>query len=644
MKDDDKDLNEHDNHEGEFRQTVGGWAEYTVNLTEISDTARHDVTIPPEKLIPIIFLPGVMGSNLRMSKIRQDELQRPDNRSWRPDDMVDKSGKFNVATGNGLGGWFSNASPKERQLIFNPNETEVEYYQYTSNNNKFFPGGDVSKYSNTRHDNIPHNFPGVEPLICISKKKNAIVDAKKRPNSTERFVPPEIRETPAHIARWRGWSEVLFAGAYGDMLIKTEFFMNNIVKKGKVLPHWTYDKSDVDYYRNLYNEQAYPDVARLIIKNPKDFGASSGEPINDDEMKKISRCWYPVHAMGYNFVQSNAISAKIIAERIRGLIKGYQKCGFKCDEVIIVTHSMGGLVARALIHPDYGNMLNDKDVKILGIYHNVMPTIGAASAYKRMRFGFQEKSGPINTLAAEVLGIDGKHATAILANAPAPLEMMPGVAYGQEWLKVVDAKDQVLWSWPRGKETALDSIYLQPAHAWWRLINPEWVNPGNVSKEKGGGFENVKKRLKKATFFLRSIEKTFHPNTYASYCGSKEHLSYGEIIFKVTEGLSSTFSNSLKKTDIPSPEKWKLLSDDAKGIISVQAGTKILKLKLQAASAPGDETVPSTRSAQHIIGKLFFHGDKKGSGYEHQNSYADPKVLSSMLYSIVQIAKTAKWI
>ncbi|MGK5027171.1 hypothetical protein [Janthinobacterium sp. RB2R34] len=100
---DDDDLNEHGNHQGEFHQTVGGWAEYTVNLTEIKDTVRHDVTVPPKKIIPIIFLPGVMGSNLRMTKKRQEELKRPDNRSWRPDDMIDTSGKAAVATGGGLG-------------------------------------------------------------------------------------------------------------------------------------------------------------------------------------------------------------------------------------------------------------------------------------------------------------------------------------------------------------------------------------------------------------------------------------------------------------------------------------------------------------------------------------------------------------
>ena len=41
---------------------------------------------------------------------------------------------------------------------------------------------------------------------------------------------------------------------------------------------------------------------------------------------------------------------------------------------------------------------------------------------------------------------------------------------------------------------------------------------------------------------------------------------------------------------------------------------------------------------------LFRHGTTEmRNGYEHQNSYADPNVLASMLYSIVQIAKKAKW-
>ena len=72
-----KDLNEHGNHPGAFSQGVGGWAEYSVYMTETKDTVRHDVTVPPGKVIPVIFLPGVMGSNLRLSAARQRALDLP---------------------------------------------------------------------------------------------------------------------------------------------------------------------------------------------------------------------------------------------------------------------------------------------------------------------------------------------------------------------------------------------------------------------------------------------------------------------------------------------------------------------------------------------------------------------------------------
>ena len=646
---DDNDLNEDGNHQGEFHQTVGGWAEYTVNLTEIKDTVRHDVTIPPKKIIPIIFLPGVMGSNLRMTIKRQEELKRPDNRSWRPDDMVDKSGKAAVATGSGLGGWFKNASPRDRQLIFDPNETEVEYYQYSTDNGRFFPEGDLTKGSNARHDNVPDDFPGVFPLIYVSPKKNAYVESIQNPKVITRYIPPDIRETPAHIARWRGWSEVLFAGAYGEMLKKSEFFMNNIIenrklRKGSIQLHWQIDAKDPETGKPISQPYPiYPEITKLLLQNPKSFGASKGEAISQSDLRKISPCWYPVHAMGYNFIQSNAISAKIIAERIRGLVKGYNECGFKCSEIILITHSMGGLLARALIHPKYGNLNNKKEINILGIYHNVMPTVGAGSAYKRMRFGFKETWGPIKTMTAEVFGIDGKHATAILANAPAPLEMLPGIKYGLNWLKVINKEGKLLYSWPDEKENALESIYLQSEKRWWRLLNPDWVNPANLSSEKGGGIDKVKKRLDAAFEFSKSIENTFHEPTYSSYCGSKEYPSYGEVVFKVIDGLGGGLFDFSDKFTPPSPEKWTLVSDDAKGELKVKAGSRTLTLKLQKASDPGDETVPFQRSASHTKGEIFFHGQEKNTGYEHQNSYSHPQVLASMLYSIIQIAKTAKW-
>ncbi|STR27424.1 Uncharacterised protein [Janthinobacterium lividum] len=611
------DLNNRGNHPAKFSQGVGGWAELTVLMTETKDTARHDVTLPPGKVIPVIFLPGVMGSNLRMSKLRQEELRRPDNRAWRPDDMMGAGGKTAVLTGNGLGGWFKDASPRQRQLVFDPTETEVEYYHYTESNSRFDPDGAETKAADARHQNVPDSFTPIPPLMGTNRVATTTSTNQGKACSYQ---------SPAQIARWRGWSEVLFAGAYGTMLRAAELHLNNMISDGKPHPVWRQTNG----------------LGTLLLQDPTNFGASSGKAITVSDLKKISPCWYPVHAMGYNFIKSNGVSAVTIAERLRGLVKGYQERGFKCNEVIIVTHSMGGLLARALIHPSYGKMLDDKDVKILGIYHNVMPTIGAAGAYKRMRFGFQEREGSIAEIEASVLGINGMHATAILANAPAPLEMMPGAAYGQNWLKIVDAQDKILWSWPRDKATALESIYLQPANAWWRLINPNWVNPADLPYEKGGGIERTMERIKYASKFLSSIEKKFHPNTYASYCDSRNFLSYGDVVFKLIDGLYSGSNDPWNKFE-PLPEKWKLLEDDSKGQLLVQAGGKNLKLKLQPASARGDGTVPSDRSARHITGTLFVHGMTEANGYDHQNSYADTNVMASMLYSIVQIAKTAKW-
>jgi hypothetical protein len=258
-----------------------------------------------------------------------------------------------------------------------------------------------------------------------------------------------------------------------------------------------------------------------------------------------------------------------------------------------------------------------------------------------MRFGFQDKPGKLAEIGAKVIALNGEHATAILANTPAPLELLPGTAYGKNWLKVIDETGKTLWSWPRDDETALDSIYLQPGDAWWRLINPKWVNPANFEKTNGGGLENVQNRLKKAAKFLQSIENTFHPeNCYASFCASHERVTYGEVVFKTQYFF---YQPGRISKALPPPETWKLLADNAKHMLTVQAGDEKLLLLLQHPNAPGDETVPSERSARLIKGNLFVHGETKGAGYEHQASYSDPKVLASMLYSIVQIAKTAKW-
>ncbi len=129
----------------------------------------------------------------------------------------------------------------------------------------------------------------------------------------------------------------------------------------------------------------------------------------------VKGVWFPVHAMGYNWLRGNRESGISIAKRITALLKSYESQGFQCEKVILVTHSMGGLVARAVIHQEMGR-LNDK---VLGIVHGVMPAIGAGAAYKRMRCGAEG-----DDIAAKVIGNTGTLMTAVLGNAQGGLELL----------------------------------------------------------------------------------------------------------------------------------------------------------------------------------------------------------------------------
>ena len=140
--------------------------------------------------------------------------------------------------------------------------------------------------------------------------------------------------------------------------------MNNMFVNGQLAENWKAQPPPQAFGENS-PQSAPPDPLLILNKSPKAFGAvAGGEAITEDDLRKISACWYPVHAMGYNWLQSNGESAKKLAARITGLIKGYKERGFDCTKVILVTHSMGGLVARALVHPNYGNLQGS----ILGVW------------------------------------------------------------------------------------------------------------------------------------------------------------------------------------------------------------------------------------------------------------------------------------
>jgi hypothetical protein len=606
----------------QMTQSVGGAMEGEFDLTPSHTEQRETIfMMPPRRVIPIVFLPGVMGSNLRMSKARTAELRAEDDIAWRPDTLGPTTIFSKVKEASFL-------SPKQRQMKLDPDETEVDYYRFTEDQGRFDPSGDQTKKSDNRHSNVPDHMRSVGLLTTDRGAWDA--DDGKKPTGVA---------TAAQKARWRGWSEIGFSD-YHEALEILEGRLFRITD-----PHYA-QFSHNPLHKFWVSGQDYDrSVTGVHLKK---WGASDGKTLEESEVLRIANCLYPVHAMGYNWLQSNAVSARKTAARIKKLIKSYQDHGHDCDKVILVTHSMGGILARAIIHPEMGG-LNDV---VLGIFHSVQPVHGAGAAYKRVRSGVTGYSP-----AALVIGNTGQDVTAVFANAPGPLELLPTPAYGQGWLKVVDEHDRVLTQWPspprnlkrhgetldalKTEGTPLNDIYLKESDNWWRLLNPDWINPAGRTYGKSSALETAEKRILKAQNFHEKIKDTFHPNTYASYGADNNgsNLTHGNVIYKV-EPLSNDFNDIASATSPRrgAPSTWKIISEDGKGdLIVISEENRKFKLKLLQPKDAGDGTVPTDYSAAKVKATIHF----KQTGYDHQGSYHNDFVLASMLYSVIKITNTA---
>lgn len=257
---------------------------------------------------------------------------------------------------------------------------------------------------------------------------------------------------------------------------------------------------------------------------------------------------FPVHAFGYNWSASNDLAGKQLTAYIDQVITGYTDAGRKCPKVLLVTHSMGGLVARSAC------LLHGAKDKVLGVIHGVQPSNGSPTAYWRMKGGFERphttpdiefsqwfrnpvkmfnhmKGKLVNNellgighITAWVLGTDGEEVTALLGNMPGGLQLLPNKQYknnngSERWLELLDKE---------GNKTALPitdpykEIYRNDKE-YYRLVNPQWLNPGNAANTED--FENndwklYTKYLSEAEIFhdaLAELNEKVHPETYQFY-------------------------------------------------------------------------------------------------------------------------------
>ncbi len=188
----------------------------------------------------------------------------------------------------------------------------------------------------------------------------------------------------------------------------------------------------------------------------------------------------PVHCCGYDWRKSNADSGRTLVERIDQVLAKH-----KARQVILVTHSMGGLVARAA-------MARGATPKIAGVVHTVQPADGAVVAYRRFF------TGAVNDLDGDtplniIMGNSPEEYLETQSGAQGPMQLLPHDSYPELWLRGAFGTNL---SVPEVFDTYSSD---QP---------PGILQPGNSFNGE------IRARLGEAKAFSKSIAGLAHPITH----------------------------------------------------------------------------------------------------------------------------------
>lgn len=382
----------------------------------------------PDRIIPVIFVPGVMGSNLKQRGVDPKNAVR-----WRLDDA------------GSAGRWAApDMGAAYRKEYLNPAVMEVDAQ------------GKVT----------------------------------------------EATALPAEELRRRGWGEVGYL-SYGEFLGWLENTLN-----------------DFDQCKNGLRSQLIGKALQAM---------TGDEALSRDEVGLSYRYRFAVHACGYNWLDSNVASAQRLKKCIDETVARYRAEKKRCEKVIVVTHSMGGLVAR------YCSEVLGMRESILGIVHGVMPAIGAAAVYRRFKAGTEDPTAWYNIKGAAVssaLGNDAREMTAVLSSAPGPMQLLPTPEYGNGWLHIKDGKTTI--SLPQ-KGDPYGEIYAVRGK-WWSLCEDHLMNPLNtetdLKKRKAAmdrDWAEYGQLLREVKNFHDRLTHRYHPNTYAFFGSHADQRAYGNV-------------------------------------------------------------------------------------------------------------------
>jgi pimeloyl-ACP methyl ester carboxylesterase len=421
------------------------------------------------------------------------------------------------------------------------------------------------------------------------------------------------------MARERWWGE-LHAGSYIGLLctlhtsLNQTFWRDGPEDERRVLQHW----QDV------------------MACDPKKWGFAHMKPLTEADLEKHARHHYPVYGAGYNWLRSSLEASQRLEQRILDIIAYWKGLKRDCEQVILVTHSMGGLVARACAKriPD----------KIAGVIHGVMPALGAPAAYRRMACG-TEVQDIVGKFTAMILGATSYDTTPVLATSPGPLELLPNHLYPRPWLHVgvedsrgTRGRSDPVFDYVRLPDEESPNPYdlYRDMKPWFRLVDPALSDPAGKFKrhDKRGGVEKaIKDAISMAEqFHAKHLGDYYHPNTYAFYGADPNQLAFGQVrwVGRKPSGSRTALTPVNVKAGTFSrhdPEGGRL--------VEIEPGCQML-FKPDPPDTRGDRTVPYQSGAgpggkvQHLF---------ETRGYDHQGSYNNEDMLMLTLRLIVRIVQ-----
>jgi pimeloyl-ACP methyl ester carboxylesterase len=537
----------------------GGWSATTV-LTPKAFKVRGLALMPSNSVIPVIVVPGIMGTNLRAKRQPRSRNERnreaaPGEPAWRPPNTM-PGGLWDALA-------WDKYTPGQRQRLLDPDTLEVD-------------------------DDGPPHIPHADGRLHIHPR----------------------------LARERGWGE-LHADSYGELLCALEtrlnqtFLYDEATGGRRVQRHWQ----------------------EVMGCDPQKWGMPAMMPLTEAALEKHARHHYPVYGVGYNWLECCEKASQRLERRIVEIIAYWTGMQRQCERVILVTHSMGGLVARACAKrtPD----------RIAGVIHGVMPALGAPAAYRRMTCG-TESQDLAGHFAAKILGATTYDTTPVLATSPGALELLPNHSYPGPWLHVRVVHASGIGS---RKEAAVDYLGLpnegQPnpyniyrdMTPWFRLVDPRLADPaGKYRDQPGAVSEAIKTAIDTAERFHKTLGNYYHPNTYAFYGDDPEKRAFGRVRWI---GRKPYGSPSVLTPANVSNARFTHQNPEGGRLVEVAPACSIL-FRPEVPDSRSDGTVPAQSGAgpagkvQHLFA---------ARGFDHQGSYKDGNMLMLTLRLVVRIVQ-----